>query len=74
MTNPLHARYYADTLVQRRVKITENVRMARDTFRVRVPCPELAERILPGQFVMLRLAPTSGGPWATDSSPTPWTI
>lgn len=34
----------------------ENVRLARDTYRVRFDCPELARRIVPGQFVMLRLA------------------
>ena len=29
---------------------------ARDTYRVRFECPEIARRIVPGQFVMLRLA------------------
>jgi dihydroorotate dehydrogenase electron transfer subunit len=29
--------------------------MARDTYRIRFECPEIARRIVPGQFVMLRL-------------------
>lgn len=36
--------------------VVENVKLARDTYRVRIECPELARRITPGQFVMLRLA------------------
>src|SRR5438477_9651251 len=55
MSKPLHAAYYADFAVQRTVEIIENVRLARDTYRVRVHSPEIARRILPGQFVMLRL-------------------
>jgi dihydroorotate dehydrogenase electron transfer subunit len=54
--NPLHADYYADTAVQVRVKIIENVQLARDTYRVRFACSEIARRIIPGQFVMMRLA------------------
>ena len=34
----------------------ENVRVARDTYRVRFECPAIARRIVPGQFLMLRLA------------------
>ena len=32
------------------------MRLARDTYRVRFACPEIARRIVPGQFLMLRLA------------------
>ena len=32
------------------------MRLARDTYRIRFACPEIARRIVPGQFVMLRLA------------------
>ena len=53
--NPLHAEFYADRAVQRRVPIVENVRLARDTYRVRFECPEIARRIVPGQFIMMRL-------------------
>jgi dihydroorotate dehydrogenase electron transfer subunit len=53
--NPLQAAFYADQACQLRVRVVENVRLARDTYRVRVKCPEIAERIVPGQFVMLRI-------------------
>lgn len=56
MSNPLHAKFYADQATQLSVEVVENVKMARDTFRVRIRCPELAARALPGQFIMLRLA------------------
>ena len=36
--------------------VVENVQLARDTFRLRFRCPEIARRIVPGQFVMLRVA------------------
>lgn len=54
--NPLHADFYADSACQVRARVVEKVRVARDTYRVRVECPEIARRILPGQFIMLRLA------------------
>ncbi|MEM9658043.1 MAG: dihydroorotate dehydrogenase electron transfer subunit [Planctomycetota bacterium] len=66
--NPLRASYYADQAGQWTVKVVENVQLARDTFRVRLSCPELAQRITPGQFVMLRLPgvndPLLGRPFA----------
>ncbi|MEX2114509.1 MAG: dihydroorotate dehydrogenase electron transfer subunit [Pirellulales bacterium] len=55
MTNPLHAAYYADRACHQRVTVIENVPLARDTFRVRFDCPEMARRIVPGQFLMMRL-------------------
>lgn len=55
-TNPLHAAYYADRAVSVAGTILENVELARDTFRVRISAPEIARRIVPGQFVMLRIA------------------
>ncbi|WP_425618476.1 dihydroorotate dehydrogenase electron transfer subunit [Anatilimnocola sp. NA78] len=51
-----HAPYLADAAVQRSVEIVENVELARDTWRVRFRFPELAAKVTPGQFVMLRLA------------------
>src|SRR5262245_57902224 len=54
--NPLHAKFYADQAVQRTVEIVENVRLAKDTYRIRFGAPEIARRILPGQFLMLRIA------------------
>ena len=59
MSNPLHAAYYADQAIQQTVEIIDNVRLARDTYRVRFHAPEIARSILPGQFLMLRLAGVS---------------
>ncbi len=56
MSSPLHAAYYADQAAQVSVPILENVRLARDTYRVRFQSPEIARRVVPGQFLMLRLA------------------
>ena len=56
MTNPVHAAHYADQAIQQTVEIVENVRLARDTYRLRFLAPEMARCILPGQFLMLRLA------------------
>jgi dihydroorotate dehydrogenase electron transfer subunit len=56
MTSALDAPFYADRAAQHRVAVVENVQLARDTFRVRFECPTLARRIVPGQFLMLRLA------------------
>jgi dihydroorotate dehydrogenase electron transfer subunit len=39
---------------QRFVAIIENIPIARDTFRLRLDAPALAQSILPGQFVMIR--------------------
>ncbi|MBN2216370.1 MAG: dihydroorotate dehydrogenase electron transfer subunit, partial [Pirellulales bacterium] len=38
------------------VAIEQNVQLARDTFRLRFRAPQIARRIVPGQFVMVRLA------------------
>jgi dihydroorotate dehydrogenase electron transfer subunit len=54
--NPLHAPYCADRACQLRTTILENVQIARDTYRVSFGCPAIAQRIIPGQFVMMRLA------------------
>jgi dihydroorotate dehydrogenase electron transfer subunit len=54
MSGPATARW-ADEAWQGTVTIDENVQLARDTFRVRFTCPEIAHRIVPGQFVMLRI-------------------
>lgn len=48
--------------------VTAQDRMARDTYRLRLRCPELARRITPGQFFMVRPAegsdPLLGRPFA----------
>ncbi len=41
--------------VQATAPIVENVRLARDTFRLRFRCAAMAEQIRPGQFLMLRV-------------------
>ncbi len=50
------------------VAVTENVPLARATFRLRLHAPELARAIRPGQFLMLRLPgstdPLLGRPFA----------
>lgn len=55
-TSGIAAAYYADRAVMERARVVENVRLARVTYRLRIACPTIARRILPGQFVMLRLA------------------
>jgi dihydroorotate dehydrogenase electron transfer subunit len=54
--NPLNAAFYADRAIRQNVRIVENVQIARDTYRVRFECPEIARRIVPGQFLMVRIA------------------
>jgi dihydroorotate dehydrogenase electron transfer subunit len=56
MNHPLHAPYFADGCVQVQAEIVENRRLAKDTQLVRFAAPEIARRIQPGQFVMLRIA------------------
>ncbi len=56
MSSPLHASRYADRALQRSVVVEENVQLASDTYRVRFHCPDIARRIVPGQFLMLRLS------------------
>ena len=41
--------------VQSAADVIENVRLAHNTYRIRLNFPELARLIRPGQFVMLRL-------------------
>lgn len=40
--------------LQQRVTVVAQERLARDTYRLRLHSPELATRIVPGQFVMIR--------------------
>jgi dihydroorotate dehydrogenase electron transfer subunit len=70
---------YADRPWHGAVAIEENVEVARNTYRVRFRAPEIARRVVPGQFVMLRLTgsldPLLGRPLAvysiTDDSTGP---
>ena len=56
MTTHDHDACYADRAWQGEIAVEENVRIARDTHRIRLLCSSLAERVVPGQFVMLRLS------------------
>lgn len=69
--------------VQALAPVIENTRLARDTYRIRLECPNIAGPIRPGQFVMLRLSdgsdPLLGRPFALydtvlDASGTPVAI
>jgi dihydroorotate dehydrogenase electron transfer subunit len=51
-----HAARFADRACHERVTIEQNMQIARDTFRLRFSSPALARSIVPGQFLMLRLA------------------
>ncbi len=51
-SNPEH-------ICQESVAIEEHVLLARDTYRLRLPCPSIAATILPGQFLMFRLPGTN---------------
>ena len=55
-------------LVHAAVPVRENVPLARQTYRIRLHCPELARAIRPGQFLMIRLPgssdPLLGRPFA----------
>ena len=42
------------TAVQRQAKVVEHESMARNTWRMRLECPEIADQIRPGQFFMVR--------------------
>jgi len=59
MSDPAQRTRYADHAWQGTVYPDENVRMACDTYRLRFRCPEMARQIVPGQFLMLRLAKTN---------------
>lgn len=81
--NPLHARYLPDDASQHAARIEENVALAAGMYRLRIACPPIAARAVPGQFVMLRLDglsdPLIGRPMAVydtldDPQGRPWAI
>lgn len=83
MSSPLHAAYYADQAMQVAAEVVANQSVARDTFRVRFRAPEIATRVTPGQFLMLRLSgcndPLIGRPLAlydtiVDEAGEPWGV
>jgi dihydroorotate dehydrogenase electron transfer subunit len=56
MSHSLEAAYFADRAGYYSAEIIDNVPLAKDTLRVRIRCPEMARRIVPGQFLMMRLS------------------
>ena len=68
MTSDQQKVFYADQAWYGTVSVVRNGRIARGTYRVRLDCPEIARRVLPGQFIMIRLAgcddPLLGRPFA----------
>ena len=54
MSNPLHAAHYADRAIQLDVIVEARRTLAKETYAVRLRCPEIASRITPGQFLMIR--------------------
>jgi dihydroorotate dehydrogenase electron transfer subunit len=50
-----HAAHYADHIACVESRLEQIVEVARDTFRIRIPAPDIAARAIPGQFVMIRL-------------------
>ena len=48
-------------VVQRTARVLENVLVARDTYRLRIDCPEIASTIRPGQFLMVRTVGVNSG-------------
>lgn len=54
--------------IQQLATVVETEEMAKDTYRVRLRCPEIASRIVPGQFFMVRVPgetdPLLGRPFA----------
>src|SRR5262249_5431573 len=52
--NPSGATSHMSALVHAIAPVLENVELARNTLRIRLQQPELAQAIRPGQFLMLR--------------------
>ena len=54
----LHADYYADSMQQIDAKLERNEQIGEGTYLMRVEAPAIASALVPGQFVMIRLAST----------------
>jgi len=55
----LHAKHYADCMVQIDSVIEQNEMIGEATYRLRIAAKAIADSIVPGQFVMIRLAGTN---------------
>ena len=58
IASPLHAPFCADHMAQVDSPIVLQERIAEETFRLRADAPSIAAQVIPGQFVMIRLAGT----------------
>ena len=54
MNHPLSAAYYADESIHRDVRVIHREALAHETYLVRLECDDIAQKILPGQFIMVR--------------------
>ena len=54
----LHADYYADEMIQLDAEIQQHELIAEETYRLRIPAPQIASSCVPGQFVMIRMTGT----------------
>ncbi len=54
----LHAKHYADRMSQIHSTIIQNELIAENTYRLRIAAEPIAASLVPGQFVMIRLAGT----------------
>ena len=55
----LHADYYADSMHQISAPLERNDQIGEGTYLIRVAAEPLAKALVPGQFVMIRLAGTN---------------
>lgn len=55
MSVPHDQAHYADHIECLDSHLEQVEQVARDTYRIRVPAPSIATRVVPGQFVMIRL-------------------
>ena len=51
----VHANFYADSISQISAPAVLNELIAEKTYRLRIAAPEIAAKVVPGQFVMIRL-------------------
>lgn len=54
----LHADFYADSMVQVDAALERNELIGEGTYRLRVSAAAIAQRVVPGQFVMIRMKGT----------------
>jgi dihydroorotate dehydrogenase electron transfer subunit len=52
----VHANYYADSISQVTAAAVVNDLIAESTYRLRIAVPQIAAKVVPGQFVMIRMA------------------